>query len=96
VFYDFDMTVRIVVGEGCSASLASLLKVDPDGESVKKGLQDFYRECGGGPSFKEMGMDMSLAREVAHHATLGQYYLIAPKKPSEEEFVQWLEEAYEG
>ena len=77
------------------AKLASLLKLDPDGKSVKHGLQSFYKECGV-PSLKEMGMDMSMVKEVAHHATLGQYYLIAPKKPSEEEFVQWLEEAYEG
>ncbi len=75
--------------------LASLLKVNADGASVKQGLRGFYRKCGL-PSLKEMGMDLSMAKEIAHHATLGQYYLIAPKKPSEEEFVQWLEEAYEG
>ena len=75
--------------------LASLLKVNADGASVKQGLKGFLKECGL-PSLKEMGMDLSMAKEIAHHATLGQYYLIAPKKPSEEEFVQWLEEAYEG
>ena len=75
--------------------LASLLKVNADGTSVKQGLKGFLKECGL-PSLKEMGMDLSMAKEIAHHATLGQYYLIAPKKPSEEEFVQWLEEAYEG
>ena len=75
--------------------LASLLKVNADGTSVKQGLKGFLKECGL-PSLKEMGLDLSMAKEIAHHATLGQYYLIAPKKPSEEEFVQWLEEAYEG
>ena len=75
--------------------LASLLKVDADGTSVKQGLKGFLKECGL-PSLKEMGMDLAMAKEIAHHATLGQYYLIAPKKPSEDEFVQWLEEAYEG
>lgn len=75
--------------------LASMLKVNADGASVKQGLKGFLKECGL-PPLKEMGMDLSMAKEIAHHATLGQYYLIAPKKPSEDEFVQWLEEAYEG
>ncbi len=75
--------------------LASLLKVNADGTSVKQGLKGFLKECGL-PPLKEMGMDLAMAKEVAHHATLGQYYLIAPKKPSEDEIVQWLEEAYEG
>ncbi len=82
--------------------LAGLLKVDAKGTSpdktakaVSAALKKIYAACGG-PSLKEMGMDLSKVREIAHHATLGQYYQLAPKKPSEEEITGWLEEAYEG
>lgn len=81
--------------------LAALLKVDVHGksleetaEAVKYALKQFYTACGV-PSLKDMGMDLSKIKEIAHHATLGQYYLLAPKKPSEQEICAWLEDAYE-
>jgi alcohol dehydrogenase len=82
--------------------LAFMLRVDAEGKSldetakaVKKALKKFYATCGV-PSLKDMGMDLSKVKEIAHHATLGQYYQLAPKKPSVEEISGWLEEAYEG
>jgi alcohol dehydrogenase len=82
--------------------LAHLLKVDGEGKTpadtakaVKEALKKFYLSCGV-PSLKDMGMDLSKVKEIAHHATLGQYYQLAPKKPSEAEIVGWLMEGYEG
>ena len=74
--------------------LATLLNVDADGISVKKGIKNFYRICGV-PSLNELGIDLSKIHEIAHHTTLGTYYKMAPKKPTKQEIIKWIEEAYE-
>jgi len=84
------------------SKLASLLKIDTAGKSVaetgtaaKQAIKDFYRECGV-PSLREMGMSLSDTKEIIRHTTSGTWYLLAPKKPSEDEITGWLEEAYAG
>ena len=82
--------------------LAGLLKVDQKGKTiaetgtaVKKAIKDFYKECGV-PTLKEMGMDLSATKEIIHHTTSGTWYLLAPKRPTEEEITGWLDELYQG
>ncbi|MFO7965073.1 MAG: iron-containing alcohol dehydrogenase [Desulfobacterales bacterium] len=80
--------------------LAALMTVNAEGktpaetaEAVGTEVRKFYTDIGM-PSLKAMGMDLSKVKEIAHHATLGQYYQLAPKKPTEEEIAGWLEQAY--
>lgn len=82
--------------------LSALLKIHGDGKSaaelgtqVKGAIKDFYRECGL-PSLKEMGVSLSDIDEIIRHTTTGTWYLLAPKKPSDEELANWIREAYEG
>lgn len=82
--------------------LAALLKIDTSGKSipetgaaVKRALQAFNKDCGV-PTLKELGMNPSDTKEIVHHCLSGIWYVLAPKKPSEQEMIQWLEEAYEG
>lgn len=74
--------------------LALLLNVENTGKGVKQGILEFYKKCRV-PNLKEMGMDMALVKDIAHHATLGAYYALAPKKASEDELSEWLKEMYE-
>ena len=82
--------------------LARIFKVETKGKStaeiggdVKKAIKLFFRECGL-PSLKEMGMKLSDVDEIVKHTTSGTWYVLAPKKPTEEELAAWLKEAFEG
>ncbi len=82
--------------------LATLLNVDPGGKSVpeigsavKQAIQSFYRECGV-PSLRELGMSLSDIEEIIRHTVTGTWYMLAPKRPTDEEITGWLHEAYEG
>lgn len=82
--------------------LAALLKVDPGGKStpeigaeVKQAIKAFYKKCGV-PSLKELGMNLSDVEEIIRHTVTGTWYMLAPKRPSDEEVTRWLNEAYEG
>ncbi|MDD3849780.1 MAG: iron-containing alcohol dehydrogenase, partial [Smithellaceae bacterium] len=82
--------------------LASLFKIDPNGKSVaqigtaiKLAIQAFYKDCGI-PPLKDMGLNLSDTEEIIHHTTSGTWYLLASKKPSEEELTRWIQAVYEG
>ena len=82
--------------------LAYLLKVDTNGKSVaeigsaiREAIQSFYRLCGV-PALKEMGLKLSDTDEIIHHAMSGTWYMLAPKKPSEDELSRWIKAVYEG
>ncbi|MBN1534398.1 MAG: iron-containing alcohol dehydrogenase [Spirochaetes bacterium] len=82
--------------------LARLLNVDTDGRTVEaigsavnSAMRDFYRACGL-PSLKELGMATGDIKEIVSHSTKGTWYMLAPKKPTEEEMSGWLQAAYEG
>jgi alcohol dehydrogenase class IV len=71
--------------------IAAFLKVDTAGKSdaeigaaVREALRIFFRECGV-PPLKELGMKPSDMPEIVRHSTSGTWYLLAPKRPSEEE-----------
>jgi alcohol dehydrogenase class IV len=87
---------------GQLVKLARLLKVETDGRSVEaigsavnKAMKDFYRACGL-PSLKDLGMAPADIKEIVHHSTKGTWYMLAPKKPTEEEMSGWLQAAYMG
>lgn len=65
------------------------------GKEIKKAMKSFFRECGL-PSLKEMGMNLSDTNEIVKHTVSGTWYVLAPKKPTEQELADWLKEAYEG
>jgi alcohol dehydrogenase len=82
--------------------IAAFLKVDTAGKSdaaigaaVREALRDFFRDCGV-PSLSELGMKPSDMPEIVRHSTSGTWYLLAPKRPSEEEMTRWLQAACEG
>ncbi|MDD3249508.1 MAG: iron-containing alcohol dehydrogenase [Smithellaceae bacterium] len=82
--------------------LASLFKIDPAGKSVaeigaaiKIAIQSFYKDCGI-PPLKDMGLKLSDTEEIIRHTTSGTWYLLASKKPSEEELTRWIQSVYEG
>jgi len=82
--------------------IAAFLKVDTAGnsdaeigEAVREALRIFFRECGV-PPLKELGMKPSDMPEIVRHSTSGTWYMLAPKRPSEEEMTRWLEAACEG
>lgn len=82
--------------------LAQLLRVETGGKSIEavgsavnKAIRDFYRACGV-PSLKELGMPLSDIKEIVRHSMSGTWYMLAPKKPTEEEMSGWLQSAYEG
>lgn len=82
--------------------IAAFLKVDTAGKSdaetgaaVREALKIFFRECGV-PPLKELGMKPSDMPEIVRHSTAGTWYLLAPKRPSDEEMTRWLQAACEG
>jgi alcohol dehydrogenase len=82
--------------------IAAFLKVDTEGKSdsekgtaIREALKDFLRACGV-PSLKELGMKPSDIKEIVQHSMSGTWYMLAPKRPSEEEMTRWLQTAYEG
>ncbi len=84
------------------AKLASLLKVETDGKSVESigsavnsALRVFYKACGV-PTLKELGMATADIPEIVRHSTSGTWYMLSPKKPTEDEMSGWLQAAYEG
>ena len=81
--------------------IAAFLKVDTAGKSdaaigaaVREALRDFFRDCGV-PSLGGLGMKSSDMPEIVRHSTSGTWYLLAPKRPSEEEMTRWLQAACE-
>jgi alcohol dehydrogenase class IV len=82
--------------------LASVFKIDPAGKTIpeigtelKAAIQSFYRACGV-PALKDMGLKLSDTDEIIRHTTSGTWYLLASKKPSEEELARWIQAVYEG
>lgn len=98
--YNVEFLAEVVPAQ--IGKLAALLKVDTNGNSIaatgtaiKTAIKAFYKECGV-PSLKDMGMRLSDIPEIIRHTTPGTWYLLAPKKPSEDEITAWLQEAYAG
>ncbi|MBU0972707.1 MAG: iron-containing alcohol dehydrogenase [Proteobacteria bacterium] len=81
--------------------LASLMGLDVAGKSpseigsdVKQAIKEFYKACGV-PTLKEMGLNLSDGEEIVHHTTSGIWCMLAPQKPTKEEILGWLQQAYE-
>lgn len=82
--------------------IAAFLKVDTAGKTdaeigtaVRDALKNYLRSCGA-PTLKELGMKPSDMEEIVRHTMAGTWYMLAPKKPSQEEMTGWLRAAYEG
>ena len=87
---------------GTLPRLAAFLDVDAEGRSpaetgaaVRDALRGFLTSCGV-PALKNLGMKPADMKEIVHHCTSGTWYMLAPRRPSEEEMTRWLEAACEG
>lgn len=87
---------------GTLPRLAAFLNVDAEGRSpaetgaaVRDALRGFLTSCGV-PALKNLGMKPADMKEIVHHCTSGTWYMLAPRRPSEEEMTRWLEAACEG